>query len=1467
MKEIAFLILLVYLNLSLKAQQSNVRFHQISLEEGLSHSLVSRMLEDDLGFLWFGTQDGLNRYDGYEFKIYYADKTNKTPSKNWISDIYKDRSGQIWIFYRDKGLDRFDPFSETFFSYTNRSGDSTSISSNSSFAGVMSSNKFIEDNDNTLWIATDKGINRYVRETDSFEPFEFDPLDETSISDNRVICFAEDSTGYLWIGTQNGLNRFDKRTKTFKRFLSNRVQQENSSVSVFNTIYVDNENRVWAGTIHEGCFVLQPDGNGEYTYQSYINEPFNPNFEPSVYAIQRLSSGEVVMGTEQGLYRIKQNGKELQPELVSFTKNFAIRSIVEDQNGNLWVNGQVDNSSVVMQIKSDFSTGYRFEYDPNDPYSYRNERLTFLYKSKNDLLWIGTEKGGVYRVDLFAKNFKYINSNPKNDLHLVGNEVYSIYQDEHENLWIGTTDALNLLNFKSRTSKSFNNQKNLKSGISWEYSNNIASRLVGTICETRDHKMWLGSFDYKVTMYDPQTNRFLNFHNNPNDSTAFRMWSLRNIFQTSTGDLYFGGTSHGLCRLNLDGKSFSYFPVDTTNHCGTNDEWINKIYEDRDGNLWLGTLNGGLNCYHPKTGKFSYYRHSFADKTSISNDDVRTILQPKNGDGNTLWVGTSGGLNRFDIKAGTFKAFTIENGLPNNMIHGILEDNDGNLWLSGNKGLIKFNPVDETFQHFTHEDGLLSNEFNEGAYYKANDGILYFGGVRGVNYFNPSEIVDYPIEGNVILTSLKVNQVTVFANDTIDNHVIIDRSISYASQINLNYKDKILSFEFASLQMAAPKKIKYRFRLLGFEEEWNEVDSKQRFANYTNLNSGEYTLQLMCTSSDGKWSDKIKEVKVIKHPPFWERTWFKLAIIALVMLLFGLILKIRTNLLQRQRDLLSKLVQEQTNDLKLANVNLERQKNEIVDISNKLHESDQAKLRFFTNISHEFRTPLTLIMSPVERLVQQNEYHNSEDVKNNLNIVYRNSKRLFRLINQLLEIRRIETGNMKLLLNNDDIIGFLFHVFEMFSSYAISKDINLDFSSSKDYLKVWFDNDKVEKICFNLLANAIHYTPVGGRVTLAVKETIGTDGTQMVQIDVTDTGRGIPESQMANLFDRFNHIASHKDSGKISTGIGLSLTNDLVKAHRGEILVHSIEEKGTTFSILLPANEKSYQPDELRSNSEKVLEYAFEFSKSMLTASEYLQENGINETGDDGKMKVLIVEDDKDLQQFLTTELKSNYKILLASNGADGLEQVKTFLPDLVICDIMMPVMDGLTLCRTIKEDVLTSHIPVFLLTAKSEQENIIEGLETGADDYIMKPFSVEALKLKIKNQMKSRKLLAKQFSSDLNPIPEGVKINTIDKNLLERFVKFVEDNIDQSDLSGDDVAAELGLSKSNLYKKLKALTGMSVNIYIRTIRLKVAARLLRSGKYNISEVAYAVGFNNPKYFSTCFRELFDKAPTEYMSE
>ncbi|MBN2806341.1 MAG: response regulator [Prolixibacteraceae bacterium] len=1486
-----FLLLIALFTFQGVGARQQLFFEQLNIADGLSHSLISGCVEDQKGFMWFATQDGINRYDGYGFKVYQSGEGPRHPSSSWINSIYMDKKDQIWILFQGSGINRFDTHKDLFYNYKTDEETEGSISTNV-IQPLNSSlfNMFYEDVNDQLWIGSQNGLNFYHRESDSFTVFQNKPGNHLSLIDNRIISLDGDQVGNIWIGTQRGLSKFEVKNQKFINFYKNELFKSNND-SVISIVKVLNDSTVIAGAPIGGAVIIELNKNtGTHTFTNILTKSTIINEEASILCIYQSTQGRILVGMIGGLYELSKHDDQWNSRLLSPTLGYKINKISEDQNGNIWASATL--SRKLFRFDANLSNEENIPIISKSFSEIKDFFIKSLYISKTGLLWLGTEKDGVLKTNLNNKAFNLISNQHYYPPRIPNNEIYSIYEDRDNNIYVGSKAGLTIVRIDQKSyhhfEQAFENPKYVTASLAKQIPGNI----VGAIEPWHDGRLWLGLFDYKVSLFNPDNKSFLNFHHNPNDDHSFKLWSLRTICVTRDNNVYFGGTSHGLIRYNAQQNNFYHYPVSESGGKGSSDSWINVIHEDREGILWLGTSLGILDSFDPQTETFTPYMLNRSYQNPNGDNIIKAILEPQIHGENILWLATHAGLIKFDKTTGNCETFNKTHGFRSNTLHGILEDKKGNLWISSNKGLIFFDPITLNVRNYTAEDGLQSDEFNECAYFKNERGIMYFGGINGISWFDPDQLNENPYDAKPVITGFSLFNNPVKACDTINNRVLLKTNISFVDNITLTHKDRIFSLEFSTLNYVSSKKNQFRYLLEGFEEVPNTVDATKRFASYTNLPTGEYTFKVWATNSDGKWSPEPAVLKITMLPPFWEKLWFKLSLVFAVLLLFFSILRLRISMLKKQQKHLQQQVEERTHDLKLVNQQLkeqqhviiksseelalqrdnlkaqnellELQKDEIASMAQKIHENDELKLRFFTNISHELRTPLTLIVGPTESLLNANQYTDTLKVKDKLNLIFKNGKRLFRLINQLLEIRRIETGSMKLKVREDDLVAFLFGITELFEGLARKNNINFSFITEFDVLKVYFDADKIEKVVFNLLSNAFNHTPLGGAITVFL-DTIEQEGKPMVKVSVADTGKGILEKHLPHIFDRFYQISTKSETGQISSGIGLSLCRDLMEKHKGKIEAISEYGKGTSMEVFLPVCTDCYTDQEMSDETDNA---AFlDYSRSMLDDA---PGNGPvfqqSRTATIHSFKVLIVEDDPDMQKFMADDLADEYHVNVASNGAEGWKMIQAQMPDLILSDVMMPEMNGFELCRNVKENQLTSHIPFLMLTAKSSVESQIQGFEHGADDYITKPFNSQLLKLRIKNILDSRMLLAKKFTQEIDSIPANIKISEIDHNFLKRMIKIIEDNIDNTDFGGDKLAAELAISKGNLYKKLNALTGLTVNIFIRNLRLKNAAKLLKSGNYGISDIAYAVGFNNPKYFSTCFRDLFNMTPKEYMN-
>jgi signal transduction histidine kinase/DNA-binding response OmpR family regulator len=825
-------------------------------------------------------------------------------------------------------------------------------------------------------------------------------------------------------------------------------------------------------------------------------------------------------------------------------------------------------------------------------------------------------------------------------------------------------------------------------------------------------------------------------------------------------------------------------------------------------------------------------------------------------------------LNKFDRETEQFIHYTEKDGLPNDVINGILEDMQGNLWLSTNNGLSKFDPETTSFRNYDVNDGLQSNQFNHGAYCRNTNGEMFFGGTNGFNAFHPDSIKDNPYIPNIVITDFQIFNESVVINN-IDvpeskNEYSLPKHISTLEEIELTYKENAFSFEFAALDYRSPQKNRYAYMMEGFENDWNYTNSKRRFVTYTNLDPGSYVFKVKGTNNDQIWNEEGTSIKIIITPPWWKTTW---AYSAYVLLFFLTLYSLRKYDMKRQR---------LKHDLELEHIHAE-----------KLEELNRIKSRFFANISHEFRTPLTLITGPVKQMLL-GEFRGN--LKEQYRMILRNGHRLLRLVNQLLDFSRLESGGMKLQVALINVIKYIKGLVLSFSSLAERNKITLKFDSEVESIMGYFDRDKLEKIISNLLSNAFKFTPKQGKIEVRIRvhkafsdkinNTFLTDhnvslqqspfkilNSDFVNITISNTGPGIPQDQMNKIFDRFYQVDDSVTRRQEGSGIGLALTKELVEIHHGKIDLQCSrtgQSTLTTFTVSLPLTKDHFKPEEIIQESilENTKELKAEEIDKVIVEREESGETLL--TQKKSAPTLLIVEDNPDVTSYIRSFMEKDYRIVDASNGEVGFKKAIDKVPDLIISDVMMPEKDGFELCQKLKSDQRTSHIPVILLTAKADMDSKIEGLEYGADDYIAKPFEDKELQIRSNNLIEQRRQLRDHFRKELVFNPAKITVNSIDEQFLDKVNKHIEQHMDDMEYTVEKLSYDIGMSRQHLNRKLHSLTDHSARDFIRSMRLRRAAQLLQKRNDMITQIAYQVGFNNLSYFTKCFRKQFGQSPSQY---
>jgi signal transduction histidine kinase/ligand-binding sensor domain-containing protein/DNA-binding response OmpR family regulator len=1370
LKEKIYLIIIFEAALSF-AQKKDIQFTHLTSQDGLASNSVFSIIQDNKGFLWFGTYNGLNRYDGYEFTVYKSVEGDTTTiSENSIRTICKDDKGNLWIGTWNSGLNKFDPITEKFTRYQHDANNPSSISSNSIIALYC-------DKSGKIWIGTSDGLNSFNPQENKFLCYKNNPDDPSSLNGNSVYSIYEDRNGTLWIGTiTGGLNKFNKEKENFTSYKHNPADSKSISSNYVTSIFEDHAGNFWVGTDKGG-----------------INK-----FD-------------------------RESGNFERYSIASDQSNFSnyIWTIFEDSDGTLWIGTDGGGLAVFNRQEEKFIF---YQQSSNDPKSLNDNTVISICEDRTGILWFGTWNGGINKYTRTDKKFITIIHNPDDPNSLSGNSIFPIYEDRFGDLWVGTdVIGLNRLNRKTNKFIHYFYKQDDPYGIN---SNSISS-----ICEDSFGNLWIGTNDNGLNRFDRKTNKFVHFKNIPGDPSSISQNAISQMFLDSKGNLWIGLGSGGLEKLEKGSTTFIHYYHDEENPKSIFSETIFAINEDKSGNLWFGSNGDGLGMLDKNGKDFIYYKNEPGNSLSLSNNSVSVIHIDKKG---TLWIGTNGGgLNKFNPADKTFKRFNEKDGLPNDMICGILEDNSGNLWISTYKGLSRFNPKNESFSNFGVEDGLQGNEFNNWAYCKTKNGMMYFGGTNGISYFHPDSLKYNLLVPAVVITDIQLLHKPVNVGyDANWGRKILQRSITETEQLELNYNDNIISFEFSALDFHNPEKNLYSYFLEGFDQNRTFTDSKRRFVTYTNLEPGEYTLVVKGSNNDGIWNEAGTSLKIIILPPWWSTWWAYILYGVIGVLIFTVSTRIYLNR-QRMRTQL-KLEQEH---------------------AKKLEEVDRIKSNFYANISHEFRTPLTLILGPVEKLILKTK---DEDGLKQANLIKGNAKRLLNLINQLLDLSRLEAGKLKLNASPGNIAQFVKGLVMEFESIAEQKDISLKIIMEKENIEAYFDKEKLEKIVTNLMSNAFKFTPSGGRVTVKLSETTS----NQVEIIIRDSGIGIPKGELTKIFDRFYQVDGSYTREHEGTGIGLALTKELVELHKGNIFVDSEEGHWTEVKLLFLLGREHLKDDEIIEPADfemRKIENAEELTKGNSEAEDLLNENLIDKT------IVLIVEDNADVREYIKDALKEIYHVEEAANGEQGLKKAEKFIPDLIVSDIMMPRMDGYELTRQLRQNDKTSHIPIILLTAKSDKDSKLQGLGLGADDYLVKPFDSDELLARIKNLIETRRMLQEKFGIVTAAVqkPDKTRLNCLDEQFMNRILSVIDEHLAEEEFSIEEFGKDVGMSRSQMHRKLKALTGKSASVYLRSVRLAKAKQMIEEKKGTISEISYQVGFSSPAYFSRCFKEEFGHAPSE----
>ncbi len=1262
----------------------------------------------------------------------------------------------------------------------------------------ISGYKMQEDGHGNLWMGGVGGLIRFDPKTEQFTRYKHDPHNPESISSDDIssICIGKD--GAIWVATQyNGLNRFDPVSGKFKRFQHDPDDSLSLSHNHVNSICTDKNGSIWIGTAGGGMDRFDPltgvfqhyyDSSQDLFY-SFKSKTIN-NLFIDHQGIIWANTWFCLVGFNPvtGEEEVYRAPREAN-HFSEWDAIFGARTTVVNQKGKIWTGWRDGLACIDRQTK----TVKRYYFDPSNPYSVISGTIFCIYEDKEGILWVGAE-GGLSILKPEAFHFNYLVQKPGSSDGLSSNAITSILEDKQGVIWVGTKHA------------GFNRIDTSFIDVRYFLQNtNYYKSYVSTIFQDKNDNFWIGTYGGLHQLDRPSGHlKWIP------DLVGPQGW-IGYIFEDRNGVLWVGAAG-GMSRYIKEQNKYSFFPYAPEHPSQSSNGMVTGIVENSKGELWVGSSLYGLNRFDRQKG--TYQRFLF-DPEHVGLQGYNAIICMFLDSKDQIWAGTNRGLMRFDPDDETFTFYTKKDGLPDNNIGCILAAGHQSLWLGTDQGLVKFTPNTKAVFHLKAEDGLLSNSITT-MFKSPVSEKLFLGSNSGVTIFHPDSIHVDSFIPPVAITSFRSYNTLSESQEFID-----EKGISEKKELTLSYRDNILTFKFAALSYRKTAKNRYAYKLEGFNNNWIPLGTK-REVTFTNLDPGTYTLRVKGSNGDGIWNEEGTSLKIIITPPWW-RTWWAYLLYTLTGagLLLGL----------RQYDLRRKLARAEAQRLK---------------------ELDTFKTRLYTNITHEFRTPLTVISGMADQILEQPQRW----LEKGVGTIKRNSQQLLRLVNQMLDLQKLEAGKMPLDMVQGDVLIYLKYLVESFESQARTKEIDLHFETNLPELVMDYDPDKLQQIVSNLLSNALKFTPEEGEVRLSAgcrnPQDLGN-----LELHCTDTGPGISPEKQPFVFDRFYQADDSHTRQVGGTGIGLALTKELVKLLGGEISVKSEPGQGTAFTVLLPVTHKAPLVSGIEENW---LEKQVAAVSVPFTMSENIPVN----IGD--QPQVLIIEDNADVQQYLSVCLESEYQVMFAGNGRDGIEKAIEAVPDLVISDIMMPEKDGFEVCRTLKDDIRTSHIPVILLTAKADTESRLQGLTCGADAYLAKPFNKNELLVRIQKLLELRQKLQEHY------LPQGVgggidEISvSVDKEhaFVERFREIVDQHLDDSHFSVVELSRELTMSRSQLYRKIIALTGVSPNRYTRYLRLQKACKLLIETDDAIGNIAYDTGFSDPAYFTRVFSQEFGMTPSEY---